>query len=153
MVPFNLLNGYVRGSANAVSADGSVVVGNVTDAANHSIAYYWDRAIVWLDDHRVAVAGIGIGIGDDEDEDEDAIVPGARIFDVTRRGKAAPGWSSHAPRADELLAFAGRSGMFFSEGGWLFSSSDTGLSRWDPRPTIATRRRESHGYGAVNSGR
>jgi hypothetical protein len=87
-------------------------------------AYYWDHAIVWLDDHRVVVAGIG--------DDEDAIVPGARIFDVTRRGKAAPGWSSHVPWADELLAFAGPSGLFFSEGGWLFSSSDTGLSRWDP---------------------
>ena len=62
-----------------------------------------------------------------------AIVPGARIFDVTRRGKAAPGWSPHVPWADESLAFAGPSGLFFSEGGWLFSSSDTGLSRWDPR--------------------
>jgi hypothetical protein len=88
-------------------------------------AYYWDHAIVWLDDHRVAVSGIG--------DDDAAMVPGARIFDVTRRGEAGPGWSSHLPWARELLAFAGPSGLFFSEGGWLFSSSDTGLSRWDPR--------------------
>ena len=81
----------------------------------------WDDAIAWLDDHRVAVAGIG--------DDDAAMVPGARIFDVTRRGKAAPGWSPHA---DELLVFAGPSGLFFSEGGWLFASNDTGLSRWDP---------------------
>jgi probable HAF family extracellular repeat protein len=44
MVPFNLLDGYVSGAARAVSADGSVVVGSVADAVNHSIAYYWDRA-------------------------------------------------------------------------------------------------------------
>lgn len=84
-------------------------------------SYYWDHAIVWLDDHRVAVAGIG--------DDEDSISPGARIFDVTRRGAAAPG---STPCADEVLAFAGPSGLFFSEGGWLFSASDAGLSRWDP---------------------
>ncbi|MGH9886370.1 MAG: hypothetical protein ACREBE_12625 [bacterium] len=86
--------------------------------------YYWDHAIAWLDDHRVVVAGIG--------DDDAEMIPGARIFDVTQRGNPSPGWSPHLPWARELLAFAGPSGQFFCEGGWLFSSSDTGLSRWDP---------------------
>ncbi len=84
---------------------------------------YWGHAIAWLDDHQVAISGIG--------DDDVTMLPGARIFDVTRRGKADPA-GAQVPLADEVLAFAGPSGMFFSEGGWLFSSSDTGLSRWDP---------------------
>jgi hypothetical protein len=84
----------------------------------------WGHAIAWLDDERVAVSGLG--------DDGATMIPGARIFDATRRGDASAGGSSHAASARELCAFPGPAGQFFAGGGWLFSSSETGLSRWDP---------------------
>jgi hypothetical protein len=85
---------------------------------------YWDHAIAWLDDDRVAVAGIG--------DAEDELIDGARIFDVTSRSPAGLHWNPHVPWARELTAFPGPAGRFFGEGGWLFSSHESGLSRWDP---------------------
>lgn len=93
---------------------------------------YWDHAVAWLDDDRVAIAGIG--------DTEDELIDGARIFDATSRGPAGLQWSPHLPWARELTAFAGPSGQFFAEGGWLFSSHESGLSRWDP----ATGERTGH---------
>jgi hypothetical protein len=83
-------------------------------------AYYWNGALVWLDEGRVAVGGIG--------RDEIEIVAGARIFEVT----------GEKPR--ELLSFAGPGGAFFGDGRWLYSSDEAGLSRWDP----ATGERTGH---------
>lgn len=84
--------------------------------------YYWDRAVVWLDDTRVVIAGIG-------DEDTD-MVDGARIFDVTAAGEAGPEWRSDFEWALEITAFAGPAGRFFSDGISLYSSDKDCLSRW-----------------------
>lgn len=81
--------------------------------------YYWDHAIAWIDEHRVAVGGIG--------EDDNLMIEGARIFDVTLTGSAGTRWTS----ACEISAFAGPAGIFFSDGTWLYSSDERGLSRWD----------------------
>jgi hypothetical protein len=79
--------------------------------------YYWDRAMVWLDNQRIAIEGIG--------DDQNEILAGARIFDTTQR-------SPSGPRAKEIKAFAGPSGAFFSDGRWLYAANDAGLTRWDP---------------------
>jgi hypothetical protein len=42
--------------------------------------------------------------------------------------------------AREINAFAGPAGAFFSDGTWLFSSDETGLSRWD----LVTGERTGH---------
>jgi len=73
-------------------------------------SYYWDGPLTWIDDSRVAIGGIG--------DDDIVMVDGARIFDVTTRS--------------EIATFPGPTGRFFSDGTWLFSSDETGLSRWDP---------------------
>jgi hypothetical protein len=82
--------------------------------------YYWDHAVAWLDETRVALGGIG-------DDDED-MVDGARIFDTTLPDLSG----SRRERVREVNAFPGPAGIFFSDGIWLFSSDATGLSRWDP---------------------
>ncbi|WKU49075.1 hypothetical protein Q3V23_36210 [Streptomyces sp. VNUA116] len=64
------------------------------------------------------------GLGDDEDE----LVPGARVFDLGRRG---PGATEDAEIA-EVAAFGGPDGRFFAADGLLFSSSESGLEIWDP---------------------
>jgi hypothetical protein len=76
-------------------------------------AYYWDRGVAWIDERRVALEGIGA--------DDEEMLPGARIFDV---GEPAS--------AQELLAFPGPTGLFFSDGVRLFSANSEGLSLWDP---------------------
>ncbi|MFO0807646.1 MAG: hypothetical protein U0746_03400 [Gemmataceae bacterium] len=80
-------------------------------------AYYWDHAMTWLDDNRVAVGGIG--------DDDNVMIGGARIFDVTLSSDAGERY------ARELTAFPGPAGLFFGHGRWLYSSDPTGLSRWD----------------------
>ena len=78
-------------------------------------AYYWDKGMAWLDDSRIAIAGIG-------DDDED-MIEGARVFDATAR---------------EITSFAGPAGLFFSDGVSLFSSDESGLSRWDVMDGVRT---------------
>lgn len=85
--------------------------------------YYWDHAITWLDDRRVAVGGLG--------DDDMVMIDGARIFDITLPGSPGVCWRADLRWARELKAFPGPAGSFFSEGTWLFSSDQTGLSRWD----------------------
>lgn len=85
--------------------------------------YYWDVSMTWLDDTRIAVAGIG-----DDDADMHA---GARVFDVTKPGSPSILSRSDWPWAQELKAFAGPTGPFFSDGLSLFSADETGLSRWN----------------------
>ena len=84
--------------------------------------YYWDRPITWLDDTKVAIAGIG-------DNDAD-MIDGARVFDVTASGRPSPVMRSDWEWALEVTAFAGPAGRFFSDGISLFSANKEGLSRW-----------------------
>ena len=84
-------------------------------------AYYWDKALIWLDEKRVAIGGIG--------DDEQEIIAGARIFDITRVGDPGPQWRHDWPWALELTAFPGPTGEFFSDGTSLYSSDARGLSR------------------------
>ena len=93
-------------------------------------AYYWDLGMTWLDDSRVAIAGIG-------DDDED-MIDGARVFDSTGGGNSDPGPWPGWKRAPEITSFAGPSGLFFSDGVSLFSSDDSGLSRWDVMEGVRT---------------
>lgn len=92
--------------------------------------YYWDHAMVWLGPRKVAVGGIG--------DDGEAMVAGARIFDVNLPGTPGGAWRAGRPWARELSAFAGPAGAFFSDGTSLFSTDQTGLSRWDPAAGVRT---------------
>jgi hypothetical protein len=94
--------------------------------------YYWDYALAWLDDNRIAICGIG--------EDEEEMIDGARIFDVSSSGSGGIRWRADLPWPRELTAFAGPSGSFFSEGRALFSSDQDGLSRWDTNDGSRTGR-------------
>lgn len=85
--------------------------------------YYWDRPSVWLDENRIAIGGLG--------EDEAYLVDGARIFDVSLRGSAGLHARADLPWPREVSTFAGPAGAFFSDGQCLFSSNNSGLSRWD----------------------
>lgn len=85
--------------------------------------YYWNGAICWIDENRLAIGGIG--------DDDEEMIDGARIFDVSLPGKASPGWREDSRWPLEIAAFQGPTGMFFSDGISLFSSGGDGLSRWD----------------------
>lgn len=87
-----------------------------------SRVYCWDRALVWLDDTRLAVSGIG-------DDDSD-MIEGARVFDVTQLAGEAGPWVAETKA--EVMTFAGPSGVFLSDGKSLFASDGAGLTRWDP---------------------
>lgn len=82
--------------------------------------YYWDHAMVWLDDDRLAVGGIG--------DDDLWIIPGARIFDLRRGTRSPNGWLNGA----EHFAFAGPGTRFFAAHGLLYAAGDAGLEIWDP---------------------
>jgi hypothetical protein len=84
---------------------------------------YWDQAMTWLDDRRIAIGGLS-------DDDKD-MIEGARIFDTGLPGGPGPGCRADWPWPCELTAFPGPAGVFFSEGTCLFSSDQTGLFRWD----------------------
>jgi hypothetical protein len=84
--------------------------------------YYWDHSITWFDDSRVAIGGIG--------DDDMEMIEGARIFDITASGESSPRWRSDWRWAREVTAFPGPAGEFFSDGTSLFSSCESGLSRW-----------------------
>lgn len=83
--------------------------------------YYWNAAIVWVDEKRVAVGGIG--------EDDNEIIDGARIFDVSQTGDRSGKY--HSTFVREVQTIAGPHGLFFSDGRYLFSSDEGGLKRWD----------------------
>ena len=88
-------------------------------------SYYWDHGVARLNEDRVAIGGIG--------DDNNEIVDGARIFDVTSTGPASSAWRSDWQWAREIMTFAGPAGRFFSDGKWLYSASESGLSKWDPK--------------------
>ena len=85
--------------------------------------YYWDHAMTWLNDQRVAIGGLS--------EDDAYMVDGARIFDVSVLGEPSPSNRTDWAWPREVATFAGPAGAFFCDYGWLFSSDQTGLSRWD----------------------
>lgn len=84
----------------------------------------WDCAMAWLDDRILAVSKLG--------DDGSEMFDGARIFDVTETGDPGENWRTDWKWAREILAFPGPAGLFFSDGVSLFSSDETGMSRWDP---------------------
>ncbi|HEV2377768.1 MAG TPA: hypothetical protein VGS19_37100 [Streptosporangiaceae bacterium] len=79
----------------------------------------WNQAFTWVGSDHVAVYDTGDG-------DTQACT---RVFDV---GKAAPSNSGSTLRAAEVAVLHGPRGRFFSDGTALLSSSDDGLSRWNP---------------------
>jgi hypothetical protein len=85
--------------------------------------YYWDRAMAWIDDHRIAIGGLG--------EDDKVMIDGVRVFEVPAPGDGDVACRADSPWPRELTAFAGPAGSFFSDGQVLFSSDQSGLSRWD----------------------
>lgn len=84
--------------------------------------YYWDHAITWLDGTKIVIEGIG--------NDDSKMIAGARVFDITKTGKAGPEWRDDWEWALEIATFPGPAGKFFSDGLSLFSSSSEGLTRW-----------------------
>lgn len=82
--------------------------------------YYWNHAVCWIDETRLAIGGIG--------EDEDEMIDGARIFDITSPAVASSSWQSECR---EIATIQGPAGLFFSDGISLFSTEPSGLSRWD----------------------
>ncbi|WP_328777149.1 hypothetical protein OHU17_33060 [Streptomyces goshikiensis] len=82
--------------------------------------YYWNRPMAWLDEDRIVIGGLG--------EDEEEIVPGARVFDVSR--VETDQWGHRNPV--EVATFGGPEGAFFSADGLLFSAGADGLDIWDP---------------------
>lgn len=83
--------------------------------------YYWNKAVAWIDENRIAVGGIG-------DDDID-MIEGARIFDISLPTET--GGRYRGKKAIETNSFAGPAGVFFSNGISLFSSDQDGLSRWN----------------------
>lgn len=83
-------------------------------------AYFWDHAVIWLDDTTIAVGGLG--------DDDNEMVDGVRVFDISLPAETT---SADRPQPREITSFAGPAGMFFSDGRQLFSSHEDGLSRWD----------------------
>ncbi|MFD8882819.1 hypothetical protein ACFV0H_09870 [Streptomyces erythrochromogenes] len=82
--------------------------------------YHWNRPMVWLDEARIVLGGLG--------DDDEAVVPGARVFDVTRMVDLGVDGS----RPDETATFGGPEGRFFAADGLLYSAGGTGLEIWDP---------------------
>ncbi|WP_238011191.1 hypothetical protein KZZ52_22150 [Dactylosporangium sp. AC04546] len=72
--------------------------------------YHWDTPLCFVGETAVAVSGIG--------DDDIAMLPGTRVFSVGT--------------GDELTAFAGPQGAFFSDGVRLYSAHADGLHVWDP---------------------
>jgi hypothetical protein len=85
--------------------------------------YYWDHGMTWLGDNVLAVGGLG--------EDDVAMIDGARIFEIVPSAGSAAGAPVSRSSPHEIRAFAGPAGSFFSDGQYLFSSDQNGLSRWD----------------------
>jgi hypothetical protein len=92
--------------------------------------YCWDEPMAWLDSSTVAIGGIG--------EDSDELVPGARVFDITATASPGPRWRSDLQWCKEIQTIPGPAGFFFGHAGMLFSSDESGLSRWDPKDGART---------------
>ena len=91
---------------------------------------YWDHGLCWIDSDRIAVGGIG---------DRDwVMLDGVRCFST----EVMPSYWIDVRNARELDAFAGPSGIFFSDGERLFSSCTDGLSVWDVEGKALTARIE-----------
>jgi hypothetical protein len=86
-------------------------------------SYYWDHGIAWLDDEKLAIAGIG--------DDDAEMIDGVRIFDITSTGSPGRQWRSDWLWRQEITKFAGPAGKFFSTKDRLYSSAEDGLSMWD----------------------
>ncbi|WP_367132668.1 MULTISPECIES: hypothetical protein [Streptomyces] len=86
--------------------------------------YYWNRPVAWLDDDRIVVGGLG--------DDEEELVPGARVFDLSRRGSGATEDAEFVAEVAEVATFGGPDGRFFAADGLLFSTPESGLEIWDP---------------------
>jgi hypothetical protein len=86
--------------------------------------YYWDHGVAWLSDGLVVLSGIG--------DDDLEMTAGARVFDTTSLGGPSPQSRSGWEFAREVTAFPGPEGQFFSDGRWLYSTTEAGLFRWDP---------------------
>ncbi|MEV7560476.1 hypothetical protein [Streptomyces sp. NPDC089795] len=84
-------------------------------------AYHWNRPLVWLDEDRLVLGGLG--------DDEEELLPGARVFDLGRRGQGAAGAPEQPP---EIASFGGPRGRVFAADGLLFASSESGLEIWNP---------------------
>ena len=82
--------------------------------------YHWDVAMAFIDNNRVAISGLG--------DDDEEMQPGARVFDVQA--------------GEEIHAFAGPSGLFFSDGEHLLSSEPDGLHFWDVHQGVCIQRLE-----------
>ncbi|MFD0352616.1 hypothetical protein ACFVHW_02545 [Streptomyces sp. NPDC127110] len=82
--------------------------------------YHWNRPMVWLDEARIVLGGLG--------DDDEAVVPGARVFDVTRMVDLGV----HGSGSDETATFGGPEGRFFAADGLLYSAGGPGLEIWDP---------------------
>jgi hypothetical protein len=84
---------------------------------------YWDHAMCWLDEDRIAVGGIG-------EDDFDDMVAGVRVFAVNEpmhwRTENFGGYG-----AREVATFEGPAGEFFGDGSRLFSADESGLKVWD----------------------
>ena len=80
---------------------------------------YWDRAFTWIGSHRVAIEDLG----------DDETPACTRVFDLTQAASPGPG---RARQAAEIAVLHGPAGRFFSDGATLLSSSEDGLSLWDP---------------------
>lgn len=102
-------------------------------------AYYWDHAMTWLDDNRIAIGGLG--------DDDNEMIDGARVFDLSLPGGEGQSYAD-SRLAHEVTAFAGPAGTFFSDGESLFSSDEDGLSRWDVNDGSRTGFR--HGFKPVH---
>ncbi|MFF1367952.1 hypothetical protein [Streptomyces virginiae] len=100
--------------------------GDIGRAALPACAYHWNRPLVWLDEDRLVLSGLG--------DDEQELRPGARVFDLGRRGPDGPGNTEEPP---EIATFGGPEGRFFAADGLLYSSSESGLEIWNP--TTGTR--------------
>lgn len=81
----------------------------------------WDRAVVWLDADRVALAGLG--------DDADGTHPGVRVFDTALEVTGARA----TPGCVQTIAFEGPDGRLFCHGTLLFASAADGLTVWDPQ--------------------
>ena len=79
----------------------------------------WDRAFTWIGSHRVAI----------EDTGDGEIPASTRVFDLAQAVSPGP---SRPRQAAEIAVLHGPEGRFFSDGTILLSSSEDGLSRWDP---------------------
>jgi hypothetical protein len=93
-------------------------------------SYYWTGPACWVDEHRVVIGKIG--------DDDTNMIDGARIFDITLLDRVPGQLGTYVLEPGEVYAFPGPAGKFFSDGASLFSSDQTGLSRWDPTDGMRT---------------